>query len=43
MDINIVKQLREETGASVMECNNALDESKGDLEKAKEKWRQRNT
>jgi elongation factor Ts len=36
MDINIVKQLREETGASVMECNNALDESKGDLEKAKE-------
>ena len=36
MDINIVKQLREETGTSVMECNNALDESKGDLEKAKE-------
>ncbi len=36
MDINIVKQLRDETGASVMECNAALDETKGDLEKAKE-------
>ena len=36
MDVNIVKQLREETGASVMECNAALDETKGDLEKAKE-------
>ena len=36
MDVNIVKQLRDETGASVMECNAALDESKGDMEKAKE-------
>jgi elongation factor Ts len=36
MDINIVKQLRDETGASVMECNSALDETKGDIEKAKE-------
>jgi elongation factor Ts len=36
MDVNIVKQLRDETGASVMECNSALDETKGDIEKAKE-------
>jgi len=36
MDVNIVKQLRDETGASIMECNSALDETKGDIEKAKE-------
>lgn len=36
MDINIVKQLRDATGASVMECNNALEEANGDLTKATE-------
>ena len=30
-----VKRLREETGAGVMDCKRALDESKGDFEKAK--------
>jgi elongation factor Ts len=30
----LVKELREKTGASVMECRNALVEAKGDLEKA---------
>ena len=31
-----VKKLREETGAGVMACKRALDESKGDMKKAKE-------
>jgi elongation factor Ts len=30
-----VKRLREETGAGVMDCKRALDEAKGDFEKAK--------
>ena len=30
-----VKRLREETGAGVMDCKRALDESKGDFEKAR--------
>src|SRR5256712_11738497 len=30
-----VKRLREETGAGVMDCKRALEESKGDFEKAK--------
>ncbi len=34
MNNDIVK-LREETGAGVIECKRALEESKGDLEKAK--------
>lgn len=39
MDKKIIKQvkkLRGETGAGVMECKKALEESKGDLTKAKE-------
>lgn len=36
VDINSVKQLREETGAGIADCRIALEESKGDLEKAKE-------
>ena len=39
--IDQIKQLREETGVSVIECKKALTETKGDLEKAKEilkKW-----
>lgn len=35
-DIEQVKKLREETGVSVSECKKALDEAKGELEKAKE-------
>lgn len=31
-----IKQLREETGVSIAECKKAIEESKGDLEKAKE-------
>src|SRR3989442_14509233 len=30
-----VKRLREETGAGVMDCKRALEETKGDFEKAK--------
>jgi elongation factor Ts len=39
--IDKLKQLREETAVSVQECRKALEETKGDLEKAKEllkKW-----
>ncbi len=31
---NTIKELREKTGAGVMDCKKALAESKGDLEKA---------
>jgi len=34
--VTIVKKLREETGGGVMECKKALEEAKGDIEKAKE-------
>ena len=40
-DINKIKQLREETGVSVGECQKALEEAGGDFEKAKDvlkKW-----
>jgi len=36
MNLNLVKQLREKTGASVLECQKALNETKGDLGKAEE-------
>ncbi len=32
----LVKQLRDETGAGVMDCKKALEEAQGDLDKAKE-------
>jgi len=41
ISIDKIKQLREETGISVSECQKALKESKGDFEKAKavlKKW-----
>jgi len=41
VSIDLVKQLREETAVSVSDCKKALEESKGDLKKAKEilkKW-----
>lgn len=34
MDPNLVKELRERTGAGMMDCKKALVETKGDLEKA---------
>lgn len=39
--IDQIRQLREETGVSIVECKKALEESNGDFEKAKEllrKW-----
>ncbi len=36
VNINQIKQLREQTGLSISECKNALGEAKGDFEKAKE-------
>ncbi len=39
--IDQIKQLREETGVSINECKKAIEESKGDITKAKEilrKW-----
>ena len=39
--IEEVKKLREETGVSVLECKKALEESNGDIEKAKEVLRKR--
>lgn len=35
MDASIIAKLRAETGAGVMECKRALDDAKGDFEKAK--------
>ncbi len=43
-DIDILKQLREETDVSIIECKKALEESGNDLNKAKEvlrKWGQK--
>lgn len=36
IDINLVKELREETGAGIADCRVALEESGGDLAHAKE-------
>ncbi len=36
-----IKTLREETGAGMMDCKKALDESNGDMDKAREWVRQR--
>lgn len=35
IDTNLVKQLRQETGARIMDCKKALEEAKGDLKLAK--------
>jgi len=40
-DINLLKQLRDETGISMMECKKALDEAKNDLKRAKEILREK--
>jgi len=39
--IDKVKQLRQETGVSVIECKKALEEARGDIEKAKELLRKK--
>jgi len=41
MSLNLLKQLREETGVSISECKKALDEARGDLASAKEILRRR--
>ena len=35
MEIKDIKKLRQETGAGIADCRQALEESKGDMEKAK--------
>jgi elongation factor Ts len=35
-NVQAIKALREETGAGIMDCKRALEESNGDLEKARE-------
>lgn len=41
MDLEKIKQLREETGISIKECKDALEKAQGDLEKAKEILKER--
>lgn len=41
IDAKVVKQLRDETGAGMMDCKKALKEVGGDMEKAKEWLRQK--
>ncbi|PIU03669.1 translation elongation factor Ts [Candidatus Shapirobacteria bacterium CG08_land_8_20_14_0_20_39_18] len=36
VSVDLIKKLREETNAPVMECKSALQEANGDIEKAKE-------
>ena len=38
---SMVKELREKTGAGMMDCNNALNEANGDVEKATDLLRER--
>ena len=40
-DIEQLKQLRQQTGISIMECKKALEEADGDIEKAKKILRER--
>lgn len=41
VDVNLIKQLREETGAGIADCRSALEESNGDMDKAKEILKQK--
>ena len=41
MDIKIIKKLREETGAGVMDAKKALEETRGDFKKAKDYLREK--
>lgn len=41
IDVNLIKQLREETGAGIADCRSALEETSGDMAKAKEVLKKR--
>jgi elongation factor Ts len=41
ISIDLIKKLREETGAGIADCRSALEESKGDIAKAKEILKQK--
>ena len=41
VDINLIKQLREETGAGIADCRKALEEAEGNIDKAKEVLRKK--
>ena len=41
VDVNLVKQLREETGAGIADCKNALSEADNNMDKAKEILKQK--
>ena len=41
INANVVKELRERTGAAIMDCKKALQETDGDLEKAIDKLREK--
>ena len=41
IDVNLIKQLREETGAGIADCREALEETKGNLEEAKKVLRKK--
>lgn len=41
MDLKLIKQLREQTGAGIADCKEALSSSAGDLEKAKQFLKQK--
>jgi elongation factor Ts len=41
VEVELIKKLREETGISLSDCKKALEESQGDIEKAKEYLRKR--
>ena len=41
IDASNVKKLREQTGAGVLDCKNALEKSDGDFEKATESLRKK--
>ncbi len=36
VDVNLIKKLREATGAGIADCREAIEEAKGDLDKAKD-------
>lgn len=36
IDVNLIKELREQTGAGIADCREALEEAAGDMSKAKE-------
>ncbi len=41
MDLKLIKQLREQTGAGIADCKEALSQSKGNMEKAKQVLREK--